>query len=124
MSDKQEVLRPGPTRWENFLDSIARTRSDQKEEEELVKKMSAILRPRIEILCQRFIQTTRARRDQTDLLRLNPGSEGEYKKPIESLDDYIASLNIDREDLDTNNSYGDKTLDFALGTHWKSEVNS
>ena len=86
--------------------------------------MSAILRPRIEILCQRFIQTTRARRDQTDLLRLNPGSEGEYKKPIESLDDYIASLNIDREDLDTNNSYGDKTLDFALGTHWKSEVNS
>ena len=45
------------------------------------------------------------------------------KKTIDSLEDYIASLNIDEGDLDASSANCDHSLDFALGTYWKLEVN-
>ena len=90
-----------------------------------------MLRPRIDLLCMKF--TNKIRRDRTkhlldDMLRVNidPGKilnkEDLQKKTIDSLDDYIASLNIDEGDLDRNDHTSDHTLDYALGTYWKLEV--
>ena len=96
-----------------------------------LNEYSLMLRPRIDLLCMKF--TNKIRRDRTkhlldDMLRVNidPGKvlnkEDLQKKTIDSLDDYIASLNIDEGDLDTNDHTSDHTLDYALGTYWKLEV--
>ena len=55
------------------------------------------------------------------LTLLNKGES--EKKTIHSLDDYIASLNIDEGDLEASRANCDHTLDFAFGTYWKLEVN-
>ena len=91
-----------------------------------------MLRPRIDLLCLKF--TNKMRRDRNkhlldQMLRVNIDpltllNKGESeKKTIHSLDDYIASLNIDEGDLETSRANSDHTLDFAFGTYWKLEVN-
>ena len=91
-----------------------------------------MLRPRIDLLCLKF--TNKMRRDRNkhlldQMLRVNIDpltllNKGESeKKTIHSLDDYIASLNIDEGDLETSRANCDHTLDFAFGTYWKLEVN-
>ena len=91
-----------------------------------------MLRPRIDLLCLKF--TNKMRRDRNkhlldQMLRVNIDpltllNKGESeKKTIHSLDDYIASLNIDEGDLEASRANCDHTLDFAFGTYWKLEVN-
>ena len=75
------------------------------------------------IICHRFIKRIRRSRNLEVLDEMLTGPQHEIKKPINSLEDYIASLNIDQSDLDSNITSSDQTLDFALGTHWKLEVN-
>lgn len=96
-----------------------------------MNEYSVMLRPRIDLLCMKF--TNKIRRDRNkhlldDMLRVNIdplkvlNKENLEKKTIDSLEDYIASLNIDEEDLDTSSTNCDHTLDYALGTYWKGEV--
>ena len=91
-----------------------------------------MLRPRIDLLCLKFTNKMRRERNKhvlDQMLRVNIdplamlSKENLEKKTIESLDDYIASLNIDDGDLDASQANCDHTLDFALGTYWKLEVN-
>ena len=41
---------------------------------------------------------------------------------IDTLEAYIASLNLDENDLDQNGMNGSSTLDFAFGENWKQVV--
>ena len=90
-----------------------------------------MLRPRIDLLCLKFTNKIRRERNKhvlDEMLRVNIDprtilNKEEAKKSIDSLDDYIASLNIDEGDLDAKSANSDHTLDFALGTYWKLEVN-
>ena len=95
-------------------------------EVERTRKQSDIQRT---IICHRFIKRIRRNRniDVLDEMLKEPptlkNTQDKIEKSIDSLEDYIASLNVDQSDLDSNHSYSDQTLDLALGTHWKLEVN-
>ena len=82
---------------------------EYKEEEE-VNKYSVLLRSRTDILCQKFVDNIRRKmsnkeknKQLTDMINVNvsnpPGSSNSKRK-INSLDDYIASLDIEDEVID------------------------
>ena len=78
-------------------------------EEEDINKYAVLLRSRSDILCQKFLDKTRAQmrsedKNLTDMINVNlevtksPDTQDEKQK-IGSLDDYIASLNINEQVL-------------------------
>lgn len=78
---------------------------EYKEEEE-VNKYSVLLRSRTDILCQKFIDNIRKKlskkknKELTDMINVdvnNTMGKSNPKRMINSLDDYIASLDIDNE---------------------------
>ena len=99
-------------------------------EGERLNSYSLVLRPPSDTLCHTFISKIRASRDKCvlgEMHQLNVDSlhiQNSKEKPITSLEEYIASLNVNQQDVDMKDSQCDRTLDFALGTHWKLEVNS
>ena len=81
---------------------------EYKEEEE-VNKYSVLLRSRTEILCQKFVNNIRKKmqdkeknKQLTDMINvkvdvINPSGCSNSKRKINSLDDYIASLDVEDE---------------------------
>lgn len=127
---------------------------EYKEDEEL-NKYSVLLRQRKYILCQKFFDKTKKkilyksksseRNHLTDMINVNlEDSEAlgvrSKEKKIDSLDDYIASLDINEQvnfsfkiqfqmkyfliiqDLDKTGLACNNSWDFALGGNWKEEV--
>ena len=103
-----------------------------------LNEYSVMLRPRIDLLCLKFTNKMRRRREGEgedrnkhvldEMLRVNIDprtifNKKDFEKKLDSLDDYIASLNIEEGDLDASSAKCDNTLDYALGTYWKLEVN-
>ena len=104
-------------------------------EEGRLNEYSVMLRPRIDLLCLKFTNKMRRWEGEErnkhfldEMLRVNIDpltifNKKDFEKKLDSLDDYIASLNIDEGDLDASSANCDNTLDYALGTYWKLEVN-
>ena len=113
-SSSNEALELGINDDDNDLDAelkscVIHSHYLEYKEEEDINKYAVLLRSRSDILCQKFLDKTRAQmrsedKNLTDMINVNlevtksPDTQDEKQK-IGSLDDYIASLNINEQVL-------------------------
>ena len=118
----------------SFLQMDAEHPADEPEykENENLNKFSVLLRPRSDLLCYKFIENIRKRLDAkkygkkqkylTEMMKISKPKIKREGPVIDTLEAYIASLNLDENDLDQNGMNGSNTLDFAFGENWKQVV--